>query len=63
MENIIIIIIIFIIIIIINDRLGLVVSMSDYRSWGHGFDSWHFHNFKCGLGLEQGSPSSVRIIR
>ena len=25
--------------------VGLVVSMSDYWSWGHGFDPWHFHKF------------------
>ena len=53
------IIIIIVIIIIIMDRLvGLVVSMSDYWSWGRGFDPRHFHNFKCGLGLER-SPSSL----
>ena len=35
-----------IIIIAIIDRLvGLVVSMSDYWSWGPGFDPWHFHKF------------------
>ena len=39
-------IIIIIIIIIIMDRLiGLVVSMSDYWSWGRGFDPRHFHKF------------------
>ena len=28
------------------DRLvGLVVSMSDYWSWGRGFDPRHFHKF------------------
>ena len=46
---IIIIIIITIIIMIIitkNDRLvGLLVSMSDYRSRGRGFDPRHFHKF------------------
>ena len=37
-------IIIIIIIFIIIDRLvGLVVSMSDYWSWGRGFDPRHFH--------------------
>ena len=42
--------------------IGLVVSMSDYWSWGRGFDRRHFHNFKCGLGLERGPPSLVRTI-
>ena len=42
--------------------VGLVVSMSDYWSWGRGFDPRHFHNFKCGLGLERGPPSLVRTI-
>ena len=39
-------VIIIIIIIIINDRfVGLVVTMTDYWSWGHGFDTRHFHKF------------------
>ena len=38
--------IIIIIIIIIIDRLvGLVVGMSDYWSWGRGFDPRHLHKF------------------
>ena len=42
--------------------VGLVVSMPDYWSRGRGFDPRHFHNFKCGLGLERGPPSHVRTI-
>ena len=39
-------VIIIIIIIIIIDRLvGLVVSMSDYWSWGRGFDPRYFYKF------------------
>ena len=34
-----------IIIIIIIILVGLVVSMSDYWSWGRGFDPRHFHKF------------------
>ena len=31
---------------LIDGRLvGLVVSMSDYWSWGRGFDPRHFHKF------------------
>ena len=37
--------------------LFYVASETDYWSWGRGFDSRHFHNLKCGLGLEQGPPS------
>ena len=51
-----------IIYIYIDRLIGLVVSMSDYWSWGRGFDPRHFHNFKCGLGLERGPPSLVRTI-
>ena len=32
-------------IIIIYCLVGLVVSMSDYWSWGRGFDPRHFHKF------------------
>ena len=38
--------VLFWIVILWPDRLvGLVVSMSDYWSWGRGFDPWHFHKF------------------
>ena len=30
---------------IIDRLIGLVVSMSDYWSWGRGFDPRHFHKF------------------
>ena len=36
--------------------------MSDYLPSGCGFDSWYFHNFKMGLGLEWGPPNLVRTI-
>ena len=42
-------------------RVGLGVSVSDYQPWGRGFDSRHFHNVKCGLGLDRGPPILVRI--
>ena len=45
------------------DRLvGLGVSISDYWSWGRGFDPGTSTNFKCGLGLERDPPSLVRTI-
>jgi hypothetical protein len=28
---------------VINQPHDLVVRVSDYRSWGHGFDSWFYH--------------------
>ena len=34
-----------IIIIIIIIMLGLGVNMSDYWSWGRGFDPWQLHEF------------------
>ena len=41
------------------DRLiGLVISVSVYWPRGRGFDSRHFHNFKCGLDLERVHPAS-----
>ena len=40
----------------------LGVSVSDFWSWGRGFDSRYFHNFKCGLGLERSPPSQIRTI-
>ena len=47
----------------VNDHLvGLVASMSDYWSWGRGFDPGTSTNFKCGLGLGRGPPSLVRTI-
>ena len=58
----IIIIIIITIIIIIIIIIGLVVIMSDYWSWGCGFDPGTSTNFKCGLGLERGPPSLARTI-
>ena len=45
------------------DRLiGHGVSLSDYWPSGREFDSRHFHNFKCRLGLERGQPSSWRQL-
>ena len=38
-------IIIIIIIIIIDRLIALAVSMSDYWSWGRGFDPRHFYKF------------------
>ena len=29
----------------VTHEVGLVVSMSDYISWGRWFDPWHFHKF------------------
>ena len=60
--NSIIIIIISISIIIIDRLIGLVVSMSDYWSYGRGFNPGTSTNFKCGLGMERGPPSLVRTI-
>ena len=40
----------------IDRFVGLVVALSGV------FDSRYFHNFKCGLGLEQSPPSLVRAI-
>ena len=38
------------------DRLvGLVVTMSDYWSWGRGFDPRYFHNFKMWIRSGTGS--------
>ena len=38
------------------DRLvGLVVSMSDYWSWGRVFNSWHFHKLKIWIRSGTGS--------
>ena len=46
-----------------GDRLiGLQVSVPDYKPRGRGLDFRHFHNLKCGLGLERGPPSLVRAI-
>ena len=42
--------------------VGLGVSESNSWSWGRGFDSCYFHNFKCGSGLERGPFSLVRTI-
>ena len=42
--------------------MGLGVSASNYWSWSRRFDCRYFHNFKCGLGLERGPPSIVKII-
>ena len=39
-----------------------IVSESVYWSWGRGFDSRYFQNFKCGLGLKWGPPSLVRFV-
>ena len=36
-----------------DSLIDLGDSVSDYRPLRHVFDSWHFHNFKCGLGLER----------
>jgi hypothetical protein len=45
------------------DRLcGLVVSVSDYRSGGPGFDSRRYQIFWEIVGLERGPLSLVRII-
>ena len=43
---------------LLEHLIGLGVSVYDYWSWGHGFDSWHFHNFKYELGLKRGPPAS-----
>ena len=43
----------------VTPRPSRRLSLSDYWSWGRGFDSRHFHNFKCGLGQERGTPSFV----
>ena len=45
-HRIIFIIFISIIIAIIDRLIGLVISMSNYWSWGRGFDSRNYHNFK-----------------
>ena len=46
-QIIIIIIIIIIIVFSLSDRLvGLVVSVSDYWSWGRGFDPRYFHKLR-----------------
>ena len=37
-------------------NISHIVSVSDYWPWGHGFDSRHFHNFICELGLKQSPP-------
>ena len=42
--------------------IGLGDSVSDYYPWGRRFYPRHFHNFKCGLGLERDPPSLVRTI-
>ena len=34
------------------------VRVSYYWPWGSGLNSRHYHNFKCGLGLERGHPAS-----
>ena len=48
--------VIFLIIISYLDRIiGLVVSMSDYRSWGRGFDPRHFHKFSMWIRSGTGS--------
>ena len=38
------------------------IYIRGYWSCGRGYDSRHFHNFKCGLGLEQAPPSIERTI-
>ena len=42
----------------IDCLIGLGVSIS----WGCGFDSQHFNNLKCELGLERDPPSLMRTI-
>ena len=46
----------------IVNLVGLGVSMSNYWSWGRGFDPGTSTNFKCELGLERGPTSVVRTI-
>ena len=42
--------------------VGLGVSVFGCWSWDRGFDSRHFHNFKCGLGLEQDAWEVADLI-
>ena len=49
--------------IMLSDRLvDIGASVSEYWSWGRGFDPRHFHNFKCVLVLGRRRPSLVRTI-
>jgi hypothetical protein len=53
---------VFVLHVFVCDRLcGLVVRVLGYRSWGPGFDSWHYQIFSEVVSLERGSLSLVRI--
>ena len=45
-----------------NRLIARVISVSNYKPKGRGFDSPYFHNFKSVLDLKQGPPSLVRSL-